>query len=164
MSFVIRPPREDEAEVLADLHLRTWAETYAGRFSPSAWDDGARRRRIDMWAGICAARRDPRVAVDRVAVAERDGEAVGLAGAGPNQDDPPPRERQLYFIYLLASAQGTGAGQALLDEVLGDEPASLWVLEDNPRARAFYRRNGFIPDGARQPTGYGAHDEIRLVR
>jgi GNAT superfamily N-acetyltransferase len=80
-------------------------------------------------------------------------------------DDPPPRERQLWFIYLLASAQGSGAGQALLDDVLGDEPASLWVFEANPRARAFYAKNGFVPDGARQPSGFdGAPDEIRMVR
>ena len=26
----------------------------------------------------------------------------------------------------------------------------LWVAQDNPRAQAFYRRNGFIPNGTRK--------------
>lgn len=114
-----------------------------------------------MWEAICTS---PRPDV-QIAIAEREGVPVGLAGTGSNQDDPPPRERQLYFIYILASEYGSGMGQALLDEVLGEDPASLWVLEDNLRARAFYARNGFAPDGARRPTGYGTEgEEIRLVR
>ena len=114
-----------------------------------------------MWTGLC---QNP-VPTTRVAVAELDGEAVGLAAAGASLDESPVRERQLWFIYLLASAQGSGAGQALLDEVLGAEPTSLWVLESNARARAFYARNGFVADGARQSTGFDdTPDEIRMVR
>ena len=98
-------------------------------------------------------------------VAESAGELMGFAGAGRSTDRPPPRGRQLRFIYLLAHMQGSGAGQALLDEVLGDDPASLWVLEDNLRARSFYVRNGFAYDGTRQPTGYAdSVAEIRMVR
>ena len=54
----------------------------------------------------------------------------------------------------------------LADAALGDDPASLWVLEDNPRARAFYRRHGFDPDGAvKTHTVDGAAiREVRLVR
>jgi len=161
MTFTIRPPRPDEAEVLADLHLRTWAETYAGQFPPSAWGEDARTQRVRMWTAICT---DPRPDW-RTAVAEADGHPIGIAHSADDRDDPAHLPRQLWLIYVLQSSQGSGAGQALLDAVLGVEPASLWVLEDNPRARAFYVRNGFTPDGARQPTGFEAGgDEIRLVR
>lgn len=160
-SFRIRAPRPDEAEALADLHLRTWAETYADKFPPSAWGDEARANRLRMWHAICSAPRTDW----RTAVAEIEGAVVGIAHTANDPDAPPLRERQLWFIYLLVSAQGSGAGQALLDEVLGDDSASLWVLEDNPRARAFYARNGFAPDGARQPSGFeSGGDEIRLMR
>ena len=73
---------------------------------------------------------------------QSDGRVIGIAGVGVSQDNPPPTRRQLFFLYLRASEHGSGAGQDLLDEVLGDESVSLWVLEDNPRARAFYIRNG----------------------
>ena len=159
--FIIRAPRPDEAAAIADLHLRTWAEVYADKFPPSAWGEEARANRLAMWESICS---KPTPAF-HVAVAESDGELIGFAGAGRNLDEPPPRERQLWFIYLLARTQGSGAGQALLDEVLGNARASLWVLEGNPRARSFYVRNGSAADGIRQPTGYAdSGDEIRMVR
>ena len=161
MTFTIRAPHPDEAELLADLHLRTWAETYADHFPPSAWGEDARAQRLRMWTAICT---DPRPDW-RTAVAEAGGHPVGIAHSADDRDDPANAPRQLWLIYLLQSVQGSGAGQALLDSVLGTEPASLWVLEDNPRARAFYARNGFTPDGARQPTGFDTGgDEIRLVR
>ncbi|MBW4094276.1 MAG: GNAT family N-acetyltransferase [Acidobacteria bacterium] len=160
-SFAIRPPREAEWETLADLHLATWQETYAGQFPESEWGPEARARRIRMWKAICT---DPRPG-DSFAVAERGGQVVGLAGAGASQDRPAPRATQLWFIYLLASDQGSGAGQQLLETVLASSPASLWVLENNPRAVAFYTRNGFLPDGTRKPSGVEtAGDEIRMVR
>src|SRR5699024_7805448 len=43
-----------------------------------------------------------------------------------------------------------GLARALVDALLGDAPASLWVAEDNPRARRFYEKLGFAADGARQ--------------
>ncbi|GAA1864766.1 GNAT family N-acetyltransferase [Paeniglutamicibacter psychrophenolicus] len=157
----IRSPRPEDAAALAELHLETWAETYAGVFPESAWGEEARTGRIRMWNSICTAPRPG----DSFALAERDGRLVGLAGAGASQDAPAPQERQLWFIYLLASEHGSGTGQGLLDAVLGKDPASLWVLEANARAVAFYARNGFVPDGTRKPSGYeGAGDEIRMVR
>ena len=157
----IRAPRPEDAAALAELHLETWAETYAGVFPESAWGEEARAGRIRRWSSICTAPRPG----DSFAVAEQDGSLVGLAGAGASQDTPAPWERQLWFIYLLASEHGSGAGQGLLDAVLGKDPASLRVLEANARAVAFYARNGFVPDGPRKPSGYeGAGDEIRMVR
>jgi GNAT superfamily N-acetyltransferase len=157
----IRTPRAHEAEALASLHLRTWAETYAGQFPPDAWNDEARAARVRLWTAICEAPRP----TDSFAVAELDGEVVGFAGVGADLDPAAPRPHQLWFIYLLASAQGQGTGQVLLDEVLGERPASLWVLERNPRAVAFYDRNGFLADGTRHPSGYdAAGDELRMVR
>ncbi|WAB85206.1 GNAT family N-acetyltransferase [Microcella daejeonensis] len=159
--FAIRAPRTDEVEVLADLHLRTWKETYGGAFPASAWGQAAREQRLRMWDAIC---NRPRPA-DRFAVAERDGELIGIAGSGASMDDAPVREKHLFFIYLLAAEQGSGAGQALLDTVVSSEPASLWVLEGNARAIAFYERNGFVFDGARQPTGFETGgEELRMVR
>jgi len=49
--------------------------------------------------------------------------------------------------------------------VIADEPAQLWVAKANARARAFYARNGFAPDGVEFADPH--HDdlvEVRLVR
>ena len=160
-SWLIRAPLADEAELLADLHLQAWAETYRGRFPQAAWGSEARDERVKMWERICSS---PRGSA-RFAVAERAGQAVGIAGAGGARDEPRPRELELWFIYLLAREHGSGAGQALLNEVLGTDPACLWVLEGNARAIAFYERNGFVLDGARRPTAHAdAGDEVRMLR
>ncbi|WP_439688481.1 GNAT family N-acetyltransferase [Curtobacterium sp. SP.BCp] len=67
------------------------------------------------------------------------------------------------MLYVLARAHGSGAGQALLDAALGHRSASLWVAEDNPRAQAFYRRNGFTVDGATSSFG-PIERSVRMVR
>lgn len=70
------------------------------------------------------------------------------------------------MIYTLARVHGSGAGQLLLDALIGADAAFLWVLEDNPRAQAFYAKNGFVADGARKlmPPEWNSLPEVRMVR
>jgi hypothetical protein len=51
-----------------------------------------------------------------------------------------------------------------LDAAIGDRGAFLWVFRDNCRARAFYFRSGFIPDGAEQVEDFFGPLEIRMMR
>jgi GNAT superfamily N-acetyltransferase len=86
-------------------------------------------------------------------VAERDGTVVGFTSVGPSRDEPGIGE--LYAIYVDPDEWSTGAGRALIEraeERLRDEyaAATLWVLEDNPRARRFYERAGWSADGGRK--------------
>jgi ribosomal protein S18 acetylase RimI-like enzyme len=73
---------------------------------------------------------------------------------------------ELYALYTLNRAYGAGLGAALLRAALGYSPAYLWVLEANPRARAFYGKHGFHPDGKRTllPPDWHELPELRLVR
>lgn len=52
-------------------------------------------------------------------------------------------------MYVRPDHHGTGVGTLLLEAVLPTRPAELWVVEANPRARRFYEKHGFVPDGAR---------------
>jgi GNAT superfamily N-acetyltransferase len=86
-------------------------------------------------------------------VAAVDGRVVGFASVGPSRDEDGLGE--LFAIYVEPDAWSTGAGRALMEraeEQLRSEydVATLWVLEDNPRARSFYERAGWAPDGARK--------------
>ncbi len=99
---------------------------------------------------------DPEAAVeDRV---------VGIVSAGQGRDDDAPTPLELYAIYARKAWWGTGLGGRLLEVAIGKEPASLWVLESNDRARAFYRRHGFVEDGTRVDEPYFDVPEIRMVR
>ena len=149
-----------DAPALGDVHVACWREAYAHVFSPAflaALDVNERRK---QWARLLAG-----PGPDRALVAVVDERIVGFAWTGPGRDQPPVRELELTALYLLAAQHGTGIGQALLDAALGDRPASLWTAEDNPRAVAFYARNGFAPDGARKvEPSWEDLAEVRLTR
>jgi GNAT superfamily N-acetyltransferase len=86
-------------------------------------------------------------------VAEDEGDVVGFASVGPSRDEHGVGE--LYAIYVEPERWSTGAGRALLErseEQLRCEYdiATLWVLDDNPRARRFYEAAGWSADGTRK--------------
>ena len=96
-----------------------------------------------------------------------DGEIIGFVGSGPARDEDAPRERELYFIYLLHRFHGTGVGQLLFDAAIEEgEGVYLWVAADNPRAHRFYTRNGFALDGATHDEAFLGESltEVRFVR
>src|ERR1700761_3268586 len=145
----VRPATLAEADGIARVHTDSWRETYAGLVPGTYFSEQATERRRTWWAQNLSA--DP--VVGEIWVAVRDGVVIGFASSGPavgpdaEKGYPPARTLQLYTIYLLAAAHGTGIGQELLTGVLGDRPAQLWVAAQNSRAIAFYKRNGFAPDG-----------------
>jgi GNAT superfamily N-acetyltransferase len=73
----------------------------------------------------------------------------------PSRDDDaePESTGELTAIYIAPRAWGAGAGRRLMTEALqrfrgfGFADATLWVLEDNPRARRFYEIAGWREDG-----------------
>lgn len=156
--IVLRPATLDDAAAAARMHRECWREVYgplvdgevleARTADPAPWEETWREH---------VTHGPPRTLALHV------DEPVGFAVAGPNRDEGLPQE-ELYAIYVRRSWWGSGVGQALLDAVLGDRPATLWVLEDNERALAFYRRNGFAPDGAREFSTWLDTWEVRLVR
>ena len=146
---------------MARVIVRCWQETYRGLMSDAVLDDpGLVTARERFWT---AALTDERYRENRVAVAEREGELIGIAMSGPPLDAAVTWPRQLYVLYVHAADHGTGAGPALLEAVLDpQEPAALWVADPNPRAQAFYRKHGFVADGTAQVEN-GVR-EIRMVR
>jgi ribosomal protein S18 acetylase RimI-like enzyme len=160
-SPTVRPARVEDAAQMAQVNVRCWQETYRGLVPDAVLDDpGFPTARLRFWT---AALTDERYRANRVAVADRDGELVGIAMSGPPLDAGAAWARQLYVLYVRAADHGTGAGPALLAAVVDpEESVALWVADPNPRAQAFYRRHGFVADGAAQVEG-GVR-EIRMVR
>jgi len=146
---------------MASVHVRCWQETYRGLMSDTVLDDPsfpATKERF--WT---AALTDERYRGNRAAVAEREGELIGIAMSGPPLDAAAAWARHLYVLYVYTADHGTGAGRGLLQAVIDPaESAALWVADPNPRAQAFYRKHGFVADGtARVEVGVR---EIRMVR
>ncbi|OII38566.1 hypothetical protein BIU98_12950 [Curtobacterium sp. MMLR14_010] len=155
---VVRPARPDDALGIARVHAESWRETY-GRFvtdpDTSPWFDAGRR--VEMW------RSNLQDAGLVTVVAEDASGIVGFAAVQTTAEQDAVRGEELTMLYVLARAHGSGVGQSLLDAVLAERPASLWVAADNPRAHAFYRRNRFVPDGTTASFG-PISETVRLVR
>lgn len=165
MSFALRAPNPADVDALAELHVATWREAYAHLLPEDFFTDEFLEGRRRMWTRLTSEAPEG----VRVSLAETpDGEIVGFAVAGsslPDEEHGVPRDLQLFMIYVAAAHYGTGAGQALLDAALGPGPALLWVAKENPRAIAFYRRNGFELDGAEQrDPGAPRITDVRMVR
>ena len=164
MHFSVRAPSIADATAIADLQVSTWREAYTHLLPDDYFSDEYIEGRYAMWNHVLT---NPRDEVT-VRIAESNGSIIGFAWVGPGiggEGEEVPRERQLYAIYLAAAHYGSGAAQTLLDEALGEGPAMLWVAKENPRATAFYLRNGFQFDGVEQTDPYApAITDARMIR
>ncbi|MCK9794150.1 GNAT family N-acetyltransferase [Isoptericola sp. 4D.3] len=158
---LIRAATPDDAAGCAFVHHTSWVETYSGLLPADHWESDTLERRTATWHRWLGGELT-------VTVAESGGRVVGIAFGREGRavgGHAPVRDRELWLLYVLAAHHGTGVGQALLDAVLPPgAPAQLWVAEANPRARRFYERNGFVPDGARDVDEALGLADVRLVR
>jgi L-amino acid N-acyltransferase YncA len=125
-SLVVRPARVEDVVQMALVNVRCWQETYRGLMSDAELDDpGFLAARERFWT---AALTDERLRENRVAVAERDGELIGIAMSDPAPEFGVAWARQLYVLYVYVADHGTGAGPALLQAVVDpEESVALWV-------------------------------------
>lgn len=164
--YAVGPPRVEDAQTLGALHYRVWQETYAGLMEPEALARLSPERFARGWE-----RRLTQADADgnhpdgeRVRVATLGGAPVAFISVGPARDEGAPCERQLWALNVLPEHQGTRLAARLMAEVLGDGPAYLWVARGNERATRFYRRHGFVLDGAEATDQHDGITEIRMVR
>ncbi|MBA2255174.1 MAG: GNAT family N-acetyltransferase [Chloroflexi bacterium] len=142
-SVSIRPASRADAEVLATIQERASVAALAHIYPPErypfpAW---AVRERWQTFEG-------------RVWLAAAGPEPVGLVGIAPPW---------LEGLYVDPEAWGSGAAGALHDHAVealraaGITMARLWVLEHNQRARRFYERRGWRPDGSTRIVPFPPH-------
>jgi GNAT superfamily N-acetyltransferase len=143
----VRRARLDDAPVIAEVHVRTWQDAYEHVFGAERLTGVTVEQRLPMWRQILQSAEQTALVAE-----DEDGE--------------------LWGIYVLSGAWGSGAGAALMAagiEALresGCHEVILWVLEDNPRARRFYEREGWVLDGERKDDEFlgVAVTEVRYRR
>ena len=164
--FRIDVPTLADVPDLARVHVRGWEVAYGHALQGDQWFGApAIARRIEHWTRwLTPGTPEADEGGFRVG-RDGDGTVVGLAASWPPRDAEPVRERELSTLYVEAAWHGTGLARALVESLLGDAPASLWVAEDNSRARRFYEKLGFRADGARQvDQRWPQLPDVRMVR
>lgn len=145
--FAVREAVAADADAICDVHVAAWRAAYRGIFPDAVLDarhfEREQRARWRAWK---------LPAGSEVMVVTHDGRVVGFAALGPERepDDPLGMPRgEVYACYVHPDHWGSGAAEVLLAEAERRLAARrftravLWVLADNPRARAFYHRCGW---------------------
>ncbi len=160
----VREARPDDADALAAAHIEGWRVGYRGVVPDDYLDDPAfAASRLARWQAWTWGDDLPGA---QVFVAELGERVVGFGFCGPARVNPTCDQissptggatstelGEVYAFYLHPDAWGSGAAPALMarcHEYLRDngfERAVLWVLRDNPRARAFYEKSGWSATG-----------------
>jgi GNAT superfamily N-acetyltransferase len=136
-----------DADAISRVHTRTWQAAYEHVFGAERLAAIDPARRTAGWTRALSGDEAVYVAVD-------DGRVIAFVSVGAARELEGTGE--LYAIYALPEAWGSGAGPALMRvgvdalRIAGYGEAILWVLEDNPRARRFYEREGWALDGGRK--------------
>ncbi|GGN10416.1 GNAT family N-acetyltransferase [Streptomyces fuscichromogenes] len=163
----IRRARPDDASAIADVHVRSWRVAFAGLVPQDHLDAMEPSREAVAWRTRIAETRWPS---SGVLVADSEAGIVGFAGFGPSREIPAAAE--IGMLYAVPEIWGTGIGKQLMRATLtalgqaGYPQATLWVLEDNERARRFYAAAGWGADGAtaKDSTGGACLHKLRYRR
>jgi len=173
MPLLVRRAEVDDAGAIATCHIHSWQVGYQGVIS----NDFLRSLSLDLpqrtarWQTlILGAEPEGRF----ILIGEIDGEVAGWLSGGPYRDGRPGESElgEVYGCYVDPAHWREGVGSALmasaLERLLRDAypEALLWVLEENPRARAFYEQLGWVADGARKmfEVADERHPEVRYRR
>lgn len=155
----ISPLALEHIRSLSECHIACWDEAYRDLVPDHVLDAFDEDRNTEQWE------RRYRGGPGRTWVALLGDVVIGFAGTGPPRDEPPVAEIELGAMYIRAFWYGTGLAHDLMGVALDPRRScSLWVFEHNPRARAFYAKYGFVPDGTARTEHFAGITEIRLVR
>jgi GNAT superfamily N-acetyltransferase len=149
----IRVAAVEDALAVETVRLQSWQAAYRGLVADRYLDAMAVdvRRRADLIASGLAT----------TLIAE-DPHPVGMAVFGPARDADCAGSDELFALYVDPSRWRAGIGGALIACCAG--VSVVWVLEGNGRARAFYERHGFRPDGTRKVLDLGGPvTELRML-
>ncbi|WP_240512675.1 GNAT family N-acetyltransferase [Streptomyces griseoruber] len=162
-----RRARPDDASAVAGVYVRSWQVAFAG-LVPQHYLNAMDPHREELkWKARIEETRWPS---SGVLVAETEAGIVGFAGFGPSQETPGVAE--IGTLYAMPEVWGTGIGKQLMLATLTTlgqadyAQATLWVLEDNERARHFYEAAGWRADGAavEDTTGGASLNKLRYRR
>lgn len=168
LPVVIRAATRADADGITDVQVASWRAGYAHVFPDSvlyaADFDSSRRAFWNSWRFAPG----HRVAVALTQTADGAERVIGFSSFGPERE----RARgftgrgEVWAFYLHPDEWGSGVASDLMRHVEtrlqaeGFTTAVLWVLDDNPRARRFYEKHGWVATGIE--ASFDEYCEVRV--
>ncbi len=161
--FQIRLATLDDAPRCADIHGRSWMFAYSDAVGKDIIES-YNARWLFVWKKMLENNTDT-----HYVILEGD-TIVGFTSINPSRDaDAPDGMFELTGLYLDPDHIGKGYGKRAMDFVKHEASArgytviSLWMLDQNNRAKRFYEKAGFAPDGTKKNSGLGNTQEERYI-
>jgi len=148
LDFAIVPAGPSDADGVAQVHVRSWQETYPG-ILPSGYLE---RMSLPLHARRWRSRL---MQLNEVTLVAESAEGlVGFcSGDWARGRGPESGEAEVHTLYVLRAAQGLGLGRRLMTGAVralaarGATSINVAVLRDNTPARLFYEHLGGTLDG-----------------
>ena len=156
----IREATVEDAQAIATIQVDSWRAAYRGILPEAYLANLAMTQRSDAWRKSIIAGR-PRVLI---AHSNADGveTILGWVAFGDSRDgDKDHCWAEVETLYIAPDSWRKGIGKRLIDAArhallsAGYTDVALWVLLDNRRARAFYKRSGFVCDNSSRGVQLG---------
>ena len=160
-----RDATASDLKALARIHIDAWRAAYVGIMDPTFLES--------LGIEHALSRLRPAMEPQRplVVVVEDAGDIVGFSRFGPSTDsDASAHTGQVFACNVDPKHWRLGFGARVMAAALarlaesGYDTCSLWVLEQNDRARRFYSALGFTPDGATRVEAAGTAYPLLEVR
>ncbi len=163
MKIGIKLATPNDAERFAEIHARSWSFAY-GNCVPEIVLAEHNARWPVIWSKMLTNNRNSHYAITA------NNATIGFLTLGTARDsDLDDTVCELVGLYLDPMYIGKGFGRQAMNWVKREAIARnykslcLWVLDKNSRAKSFYVKCGFVPDGKCKPSGLGDTVEERYI-
>ncbi|WP_215843392.1 GNAT family N-acetyltransferase [Acidithiobacillus montserratensis] len=143
----IRKAAIEDAPAIARVHVTSWQKAYAHLFPSKYLEQISVWEKTEMWE------KSIEQDVAHTLVARYNKQIIGFISIGPERHiNNSSSNLEVWAFYVLPEHWSTWVGQSLWKEAQkilvaqGTPKISLWVFDNNPRAKRFYEAAGCTPE------------------